>query len=229
MKTAGVLFAIAPSLLFGYVRDKTLERIAASQEVLQEITNAPDHGVPRDMLAHAQCVAVIPAQKRAAFVFGAKYGKGIMVCRTSAGWSAPSTVILEGGSFGFQIGLGETDIVLVVRNRSGERKLMEDKFTFDAGAAGMLGPLGRSTQASTDAQMHAEILAYSRSRGLFAGIDIGGGTLRPDHGDNRDLYGPFVTHHEILLGEVKRPAVAQGFYDQLNRCAGVRGQAIARR
>ena len=158
-----------------------------------------------------------PRVKKAGFIVGAKYGKGILVCRTGHGWSAPSTVIVEGGSFGFQIGAGETDVVLVVQNKSGERRLMQDKFTFGASAGAMAGPVGRTAQAETDAELHAEILSYSRSRGLFAGIDLSGSTLRPDNDDNQAIYGRQVTQREILTGKVRPPAAADRLYAELNR------------
>jgi len=149
-----------------------------------------------------------------------------MVCRTDHGWSAPEVVRIEGGSIGFQIGAGETDVVMVVQNKDGQRKLMQDKFTFDASAGAMAGPVGRTTQAETDAQLHAEILAYSRSRGLFAGIDLGGATLRPDNDDNRAMYGRDVTPKEILMGSVTPPPSARALYSELDR---YRSGASARR
>jgi len=195
------------------------KRIAVSGEVLSEVMNAKDKGIPHDLLEKSQCVGVVPSLKRAGFIVGAKYGKGVVVCRTDAGWSAPSTVIVEGGSFGFQIGAGETDLIFIVMNRRGMDKIMQDKFTVGGDASVMAGPLGRTGEAETDAQMNAEILAYSRSRGIFAGVSLEGATLRPDHDDNRDLYGHGVTQREILTGGVKPPASADGIYAELNRYA----------
>jgi SH3 domain-containing YSC84-like protein 1 len=207
-------------LLFAGTRTETMDRMSDAASVFQEIMNAPDHGIPQDILNKAQCVGIIPGVKKAGFIFGAKYGKGIMVCRTNTGWSAPSTVIVEGGSFGFQIGAGETDVVLVVQNRDGERKIMQDKFTFGASAGAMAGPVGRTAAAETDAQLHAEILSYSRSRGLFAGVDLSGSTLRPDREDNRAVYGPGVSQRAILTGQVARPAAADRLYAELHQFAG---------
>jgi lipid-binding SYLF domain-containing protein len=229
MKSAIIMLAFTPAFLFGDARTNTIDRVHGAQEVFQEIMNTPDHAIPRDILGKAQCVGIIPGVKKAAFLVGAKYGKGIMVCRANGGWSAPDTVILEGGSIGFQIGGGETDVVFVVQNRSGERKIMQDKFTFDASAGAMAGPVGRTASAETDAQLHAEILSWSRSRGLFAGIDLGGATLRPDHEDNRALYGHDVTQHEILEGRVTPPPAASGLYAELNRYVPARGPAAASR
>jgi lipid-binding SYLF domain-containing protein len=202
------------------------KRIATSAEVLSEIMNAKDRGIPRDLLEKASCVGVIPDLKRAGFIVGAKYGKGEVVCRTGAGWSAPSTVRVEGGSIGFQIGAGETDLVFIVMNRRGMDKLMADKFTVGGDASVMAGPLGRTGEAQTDAMMHAEILAYSRSRGIFAGVSLEGATLRPDHDDNRELYGAGVTQREILTGAVKRPAIARPLYAELERWAPVKSSAV---
>jgi len=220
MKPIIVVLALAPALLFASdSRRDDMNRISDAASVLQEIMNAPDRGIPQDILSNAQCVGVIPGVKKAGFIVGAKYGQGVMVCRTASGWSAPSTVIVEGGSVGFQIGAGETDVVLVVQNKSGEEKLMGDKFTIGASAGAMAGPVGRTAQAETDAQLHADILSYSRSRGLFAGVDLGGATLRPDNTANDKIYGRPVTQREILQGEVAPPAAASVLYSELNRYA----------
>jgi len=217
MKYAIITLVLTPAFLFADNRADDLKRISDAAEVFQDIMSAPDRGVPQDILAKAQCVGIIPGVKKAGFIVGAKYGKGVLVCKTDHGWSAPDTVIVEGGSFGLQIGASETDVVLVVQNRDGENKLMQDKFTIGASAGAMAGPVGRTAQAETDAQLHAEILSYSRSRGLFAGIDLGGATLRPDHEDNRALYGRDVTPKEILTGVVSPPAAANALYSELNR------------
>lgn len=203
---------------------ETEKRIRESGTVLTEILDAKDKGIPEDLLEKSQCVGIIPNLKRAGFIVGAKYGKGVVVCRTGGveGWSAPSTVRVEGGSVGFQIGAGETDLVFIVMNRRGMDKLMSDKFTVGGDASVMAGPVGRSGEAKTDAMMHAEILSYSRSRGVFAGVSLEGATLRPDHDDNRALYGSGATQHEILSGGVKPPASAKGIYAELNRVAPVK-------
>ena len=198
------------------------KRVAASAEVLSEILHAKDRGIPEDLIGKAQCVGIVPSLKRAGFIVGAKYGKGVVVCRTAAGWSAPSTIRIEGGSFGFQIGAGETDLVFIVMNRHGVRDLMKDKFTLGGDATAMAGPVGRSGEAQTDALMRAEILSYSRAHGIFAGVSLEGSTLRPDHGDNREMYGTDVSQREILSGAVRRPAVAQPIYAELNRYAPVK-------
>jgi lipid-binding SYLF domain-containing protein len=217
MKFAMIALGLTPAFLFGEPLSATTDRIADAATVFHEIMSAPDKGIPREILEKAQCVGIVPGVKKAGFIVGAKYGKGILVCRTDHGWSGPDTVIVEGGSFGFQIGAGETDVVLVVQNRSGEEKLMHDKFTIGASAGAMAGPVGRTASAETDAELHAEILSYSRSRGLFAGVDLGGATLRPDNNDNHALYGRDVTPKEILTGAVPPPAAANSLYAELNR------------
>ncbi|HLH00363.1 MAG TPA: lipid-binding SYLF domain-containing protein [Bryobacteraceae bacterium] len=219
MKYAILTLALTPALLFA-ARGDEMQRVTDAGEVFQDIMSAPDKGIPQDILNKAQCVGIIPGVKKAGFIVGAKYGKGILVCRTDHGWSAPEVVKVEGGSVGFQIGASETDVVFVVQNRSGEDKLMHDKFTIGGSAAATAGPVGRTASAETDAQLHAEILSYSRSRGLFAGIDLGGATLRPDKDANRDLYGRDVTPQEILTGAVPQPAGATALYTELNRYAG---------
>jgi SH3 domain-containing YSC84-like protein 1 len=217
MKHAALIWALAPVLLCAETRADAIARISDATTVLNEIMAAPDKAIPQEILEKAQCVGVIPGVKKAGFIVGAKYGKGILVCRTAHGWSGPSTVIVEGGSFGLQIGAGETDVVLVVQNADGMQKLLQDKFTIGASAEAMGGPVGRTAAAETDAEMHAEILSYSRSRGLFAGIDLGGATLRPDNDANREVYGRPVTSREILMGEVARPTGFHELYAALNR------------
>jgi lipid-binding SYLF domain-containing protein len=194
-----------------------VKRIQASADVFTEIMSAPDKGIPSEVLEKAQCVGIIPNLKRAGFIVGAKYGKGFLTCRAGDAWSALASVRVEGGSFGLQIGAGETDLVFVVMNKSGENKLMKDKFTFGADASAMAGPVGRSAEAQTDAMMHAEILSYSRARGVFAGIALDGSTMRPDNEDNQEIYGRPVTQRELLTGSVSPPAAAESLYGALNR------------
>ena len=215
------LFLIAPAICLADSESATQKRIGESAEVLSEILSAKDRGIPEDLLEKAHCVGIVPNLKRAGFIVGAKYGKGVVVCRENGGrgWSAPSTIRIEGGSVGLQIGAGETDVVFIVMNQRGMDKLLQDKFTIGGDASVMAGPLGRSAEARTDAMMHAEILAYSRSRGVFAGISLEGATLRPDKDDNRELYGREVAQREILEGNVKAPAAAGPLYAELNKYA----------
>lgn len=217
----------ATCCLFAASQSDAIHRIDTSEEVLHEIMQTPDKGIPHDLVEKAHCVGIVPNLKRAGFIVGAKYGKGIVTCRVDNGhgWSAPSTIIIEGGNIGFQIGAGETDLVFTVMNASGENKLMKDKFTIGGDAAAMIGPVGRDTQAQTDAMMNAEILSWSRSRGVFAGVSLDGASLRADNDDNEAIYGTRVTQQEILHGHVKPPDAAERLYAELNRYApSVRGR-----
>jgi len=215
----GVALALGSTLLLAAdERADVYKRIDTATAVFDEIMAAPDKGIPQDILEHAECIGIVPGLKRAGFIVGAKYGKGVLVCRTTGGhWSAPSTIRVEGGSVGLQIGAGETDLVFVVKNKRGAEKLMQDKFTFGGDASAMGGPVGRTAQAQTDAQLHAEILSYSRARGVFAGISLEGSTLRPDNDDNRTIYGKEVSQKEILTGGIRPPADAKALYSMLRR------------
>lgn len=201
-----------------------VKRIHESAAVLGEIMNAGDRSVPRDLLQKASCVGIVPSLKRVGFIVGAKYGKGVITCRTEngVGWSAPSTVEIEGGNIGLQIGLGETDLIFVVMNQKGENDLMKDKFTVGGSASVMAGPVGRETAAETDAMLRAEILAYSRSHGVFAGVTLDGATLRPDNDANAVLYGSHLTQPEILHGKITPPPAADELYAELNKYAPVK-------
>lgn len=204
-----------------FAADKSGERLQTATTVLHEMMRMDDKGVPQDLIAKAACVAVVPGVKKAGFIVGAKYGKGFVACRRmggKAGWTAPAAITIEGGSFGFQIGASEQDLILLVMNNSGEKKLLEDKFTIGGDATAAAGPVGRDLSAQTDVQLHAEILSYSRSRGLFAGLSLEGATLRPDHDTDEALYGAGVSNKQILeTGEIKPPAAAAGFERALNR------------
>ena len=217
MTSSFLALALAPALMFAGSKGDAVKRIQASADVFTEIMSAPDKGIPEQVLEKAQCIGIIPDLKRAGFIVGAKYGKGILTCRAGDSWSALASVRVEGGSIGLQIGAGETDLVFVVMNKRGQDKLMKDKFTFGADASAMAGPVGRTAEAQTDAMMHAEILSYSRSRGLFAGISLDGSTLRPDNEDNEAIYGRPVMQRDILSGSVAPPAAAETLYGVLNR------------
>lgn len=199
--------------------EEATARIQESNSVLREIMAMPDKGIPRDLLGKAHCVAIVPSLKKGAFVVGAEYGKGIITCRRKEGpgWTGPSAIRIEGGSIGFQIGGSETDVVLLVMNQRSADKLIKSKFTLGADATIAAGPVGRSAQAETDVRLNAEILSYSRSRGIFAGVALKGATLRQDNSDNRNIYGREVTPAEILQGKVEAPRSAQELIDTLNR------------
>ncbi len=208
MKTAYLaVMAMSCGLLHGAVAS---DRLEASADMLTEIMSAPDKGIPQDLLGKAQCIVVVPGLKKGAFIVGAKYGKGFMLCRKASGvgWSAPAAIRVEGGSFGFQIGGSETDVVMLVNSEQGAKKLLESKFTIGADAQAAAGPVGRDSSAETDAQLHAEILSYSRSRGLFAGISLQGATLRPDEDWDKELYGKAMSNRDIVLGNTPAPAPA---------------------
>jgi lipid-binding SYLF domain-containing protein len=216
--------AIAVSLAMSaglWAADTVQKRLTEATSVFTEIMGAPDKGIPQDLLGKAECVIVVPNLKKAAFVVGGEYGKGFATCRDAnrAGWTGPAAIEINGGSVGFQIGGESTDLILLVLNRKGMDKLMGDKFTLGADASVAAGPVGRTAAAQTNARMDAEILAWSRSKGAFAGLALKGGSLRPDKSDNRDLYGKDVTNKEILTGAVKAPAEADGFSMAINKFA----------
>lgn len=211
------IICLSAGWLYGAENAET--RLQTSAEVLTEIMSAPDKGIPRDLLEKSQCIVIVPGLKKGAFIVGAKYGKGFVSCRrhSGSGWSAPAGVIVEGGSFGFQIGGSETDAIMLVMNERGAEKLLSSKFTLGADASVAGGPVGRSSSADTDAKMQAEILTYSRSRGVFAGISLDGATLRPDKDSNAELYGGELTNQEIVVGKSKAPAAASALIAELNK------------
>ena len=187
--------------------------------MLSEIMATPDKGIPQDLLEKAHCIVIVPELKTAAFVFGGKYGKGYLSCRntTRAAWSAPGAVRIEGGSVGFQIGASSTDLIMLVMNERGADKLLSSQFTLGAEASVAAGPVGRTAAAQTDAQMHADILSWSRSRGLFAGVALEGATLRQDLDDNAALYGKALENRQIVTTGVRAPAAAGKLLELLNR------------
>jgi lipid-binding SYLF domain-containing protein len=222
-RTLVAILAIAGSISSAsFAADREIkvdDRLDASADTLIDMMRAADKGIPQNLLNKARCVVIVPGMKKAGFIFGAKYGRGFAACRRQggSGWSAPAAMRVEGGSVGFQIGVSETDIVLLVMNDGGMKHLLSDKFTIGGDASAAAGPVGREATAQTDAMMNAEMLSYSRSRGLFAGISLEGATLRPDEETNRELYARDATNHEILTGDFKTPAVAGKFERALHR------------
>lgn len=208
--------ALAPLMAKDNEPAKRLKEAAA---VLTEVMAAPDKGIPEDMLGNAHCIVIVPGLKTAAFVVGGKYGKGYMLCRNKGimGWSAPATVRIEGGSVGFQIGGSETDLIMLVMNARGVDKLLGSKFTLGAEGSVAAGPVGRTATAQTDAQMHAEILSWSRSQGLFAGLALEGATLRQDLDDNQTLYGRRLENRQIVTTRVRAPKAAAALITLLNK------------
>ena len=194
-------------------------RLQAAADVFKEVMGIPDKAIPQDLLNKAQCVIVVPGLKKGAFFVGAKYGKGFASCRAKSGlgWGAPASIRVEGGSFGLQIGGAEADVIMLVMNESGMNRLLSTKFTLGGDVTAAAGPVGRSTQAETDAAMTAEILTWSRARGLFAGISLSGATLREDSDWNNELYGRKITNREIITSTIAPPAPAQPMLDELNR------------
>lgn len=192
-------------------------RLQNATTAFHEIMASPDRGIPRDLLDKSRCVVIVPDLLKGAFIFGGKYGRGFASCRSGGGWTAPAAVRIEGGSFGFQLGGSATDLVMLVMNPRGMQRLLGDKFTIGGEAAAAAGPVGRATSAQTDVAMHAELLAWSRSRGLFAGISLEGATLRPDSRENRKLYGRDVSNREILEGRVGTTGAGRPFVAMLDR------------
>jgi SH3 domain-containing YSC84-like protein 1 len=201
-----------------FAADTAQERLSDATKVFSEIMATPDKGIPQDLLEKANCIIIVPGMKQAALGIGGKFGRGYAVCRENRShWGAPAAVRVEGGSFGFQIGVSNTDIVMLVMNEKGMRRLLEDKVTLGAEATVAAGPVGRQTAANTDAQLSAEILSWSRSKGLFAGIALHGATMRPDNEMNEDLYGAKLTNKEILGGSKSAPASAANLISALNK------------
>ena len=197
----------------------SVKRLNEAAAVFSEIMSAPDKGIPQDMLANAHCIVIVPSLKTAAFLVGGKYGKGYVSCRNKVGpgWSAPGTVRIEGGSVGFQIGGSTTDLIMLVMNERGADKLLSSKFTLGAEGSVAAGPVGRTATAQTDAQMHAEILSWSRSQGLFAGLALEGATLRQDLDDNAQLYGKRLENREIVTTAVRTPNAAAKLISLLDK------------
>jgi SH3 domain-containing YSC84-like protein 1 len=192
-------------------------RLRASADVFHEIMAAPDKGIPRDTLERAQCVVIVPGLKKAAFLVGGDYGRGFAVCRHHGGWGGPAAIRFGGGSFGAQIGLESTDVVMLIMDRKGMEKLTEDKFTVGADASAAAGPVGRTAAADTDASLHAEILSYSRAHGAFAGVSLDGTVVSKDSAEDRKLYGHDVSNKAIVEGEVPAPEGASVLISELDR------------
>jgi SH3 domain-containing YSC84-like protein 1 len=214
--TVATTLAFTPLLAANNEPAKRLDDAAA---VFSEIMAAPDKGIPQELIEKAHCIVIVPDLKTAAFVVGGKYGKGYLSCRSKggAGWSAPGTVRIEGGSVGFQIGGSSTDLIMLVMSERGAEKLLESKFTLGAEGSVAAGPVGRTATAQTDAQMHADILSWSRSQGLFAGVALEGATLRQDLDDNATLYGKKLENRDIVTNGMRAPKAAARLMGLLNR------------
>jgi SH3 domain-containing YSC84-like protein 1 len=214
---AAGLAASASVLLAADVQD----RLHDSAAVFHEIMGTPDKAIPQDLLGKARCMVIVPGLKKGAFIVGAEYGKGFAICRERGmGWGPPAALTVEGGSVGFQIGGSSTDIVMLVMSQNGMDKLLSDKFTIGADASAAAGPVGRTANAATDLELHAEILAWSRSRGAFAGVSLNGAVVRPDHKANAELYGARGEHlsgRDIVTGQVMMPEAARPLVAELDR------------
>jgi lipid-binding SYLF domain-containing protein len=206
------LAIVASSVAYGESdKAKLVERLTDAQNVVRQIMATPDKGIPQSILASASCVVVVPSYKKAAFVVGGQYGQGVATCRTPRGWSAPVFVQLAGGSFGFQIGGQSTDLVLVAMNQQGLQDMLKNKFKIGGDAAASAGPVGRNAQAGTDWKLNAEFLTYSRSKGLFAGINLDGTVLSQNQNDTRTIYGSDIPFETVLKGNQATPPEARPF------------------
>jgi SH3 domain-containing YSC84-like protein 1 len=198
---------------------KATDRVQASADVLNEIESAPDSGIPQEILGRAECVAVVPSMLKGGFVVGAKYGRGLASCRTPKGWSSPAFFTVKGGSFGFQIGGQAVDLVMLIMNNEGMQRLLSSQVALGADASVAAGPVGRHAEGNTDWKMRAQVLTYSRARGVFAGVSLNGAVLKQDKDSTRDFYGHMVTFKAALTGEVEPPAAANPFLSTLAKWA----------
>jgi lipid-binding SYLF domain-containing protein len=198
---------------------KAKDRVQAAADVLNEIQGAPDKGIPAEVLGSAECVAVVPSMLKGGFVVGARYGRGLASCRTPKGWSAPAFFSVKGGSFGLQIGGQAVDLVMLIMNDGGMQKLLSSQFKLGADASVAAGPVGRHAAADTDWKMRAQVLSYSRARGVFAGLELNGALIRQDKDSTREFYGHVVTSKASLQGEIEPPADAYPFLQTLAKWA----------
>lgn len=213
------VFCLTALPLLSAAEKTVVRRLGDAATVFAEIMGSPDKAIPQELLGKAKCIVIVPGLKKGAFIVGGKYGKGFITCRTGKGWSGPAAVRVEGGSFGLQIGGAETDVVMTVMNERGARKLMSSQFTLGGEGEVAAGPVGRNAAVQTDAFLHAEMLSWSRSRGVFAGLSLQGATLRQDLDDNRDLYGKAVDNTTILKG-MAPPASAKKLISEIRKYSG---------
>ena len=209
----------------GSARQDAVDRLDNAATVLHEIMQAPDNGIPEEVLEHAKCVAVVPHLMKGGFIVGAEHGKGVATCRTANGWSAPAFITVSGGSFGFQIGIEGVDLVMIIQNEKGMQRLLSSDFKIGADASASAGPVGRHASAGTSWKLDTEILTYSRSKGAFAGIALDGASVRQDDDSTRAIYGKKISTRSALTGQVAAPRAAQAF---LAAVKGAKGQAVAK-
>ena len=215
---AVIVFAFL-SLAWGDDRADEVQRVQASADVLDDIMAAPDKGIPQDIMGSALCVGVVPALKKGGFIVGAEYGKGVASCRTANGWSAPAPFKVAGGSWGLQIGGEAVDLVMLVMNKNGMEKLLSSKFKLGADASVAAGPVGRHAEGETDWKMRAEVLTYSRARGVFAGLTLNGAVIEQDGGATRAFYGRDTSFRSILQGNVAAPNGSEAFLAAVRKLA----------
>ena len=216
-----ILTGIASLTAVASDRDDDVNRTQKAAQVFKEIMNTPDQGIPSNLLESAKCIAIIPGDKKFAFIFGGSYGRGLATCRTGHGWSAPMFVAIDSGSVGYQIGGSSTDLVMLFMNDHALQSLMSDKFKLGADASVAAGPVGRNAAASTDLKLNAEILSYSRSKGIFAGVSLNGAVMQADKSGDKAMYGDDVNRREILDGKVAVPASARALVEELGGYAHV--------
>ena len=201
-------------------REDDVNRTNKAAQVFKEIMNTPDQGIPQELLESAKCIAIIPGDVKFAFIFGGNYGRGLATCRTEHGWSAPMFLAIEGGSVGYQIGGSSTDMVMLFMNDHALQSLLSDKFKLGADASVAAGPVGRTAAADTDLKLNAEILSYSRTKGVFAGVSLNGAVVQADKSGDKAMYGHDVNRHEILDGKVAVPASAQPLLHEIGEYSG---------
>jgi SH3 domain-containing YSC84-like protein 1 len=221
--TLSLILGCSP--LAAKAKDKTAERLDDAASLFTEIMGSPDRSIPQDLLEKSHCIVLVPGLKKAAFGVGGKFGRGFAMCRSTSGegWGPPAAIRIEGGSVGFQIGVSSTDVILLVMNERGMKKLTSSKFTIGADATAAAGPVGRSASAQTDALLTAEILSWSRSRGAFAGVSLDGATLRNDLDENKAMYGQPWDSKQILESGAKPPAAAAKLLSALNKYSMKKG------
>jgi lipid-binding SYLF domain-containing protein len=225
MKKLVLLTLVVTLCSFAFAADdqpkesKALDRVQAAADVLNQIQSAPDSGIPQEILGKAECVAVVPSMLKGGFVVGAKYGRGLATCRTPKGWSTPAFFLLEGGSVGFQIGGQAVDLVMLIMNHDGMQHLLASKVALGADASVAAGPVGRHAEGNTDWKMRAQVLTYSRARGVFAGVSLNGAVMRQDKDSTREFYGHMMTTKAALTGEVDPPPAANAFLTTLAKWA----------
>jgi lipid-binding SYLF domain-containing protein len=217
-----VLFLIVPAVSSASDREDDVSRTQNAARVFQEIMNAPD-SIPHDVLNKARCIAIIPGDKKFAFIFGGDYGRGLAICRTATGWSAPLYLAVEGGSVGYQIGGSSTDLILLFMNDHALHSLLSDKFKLGGDASVAAGPVGRDASASTDLKLNAEILSYSRTKGVFAGVNLDGTVVTADKSGDKAMYGADATRHDILDGSIPVPRHAHLLVQELQRYSASAG------